>query len=371
MVPYFGENFGNASSVHWYGQQAKHALENSREVIAAAIGAQPREVFFTSGGTESNNLALKGVVTAAKKSSIRPHIVSSMAEHHAVLEPCEKLTHEGCDVTLLPVDVFGLVSPSQVSDSLTESTCLVSIMMANNEVGSLSPIAEIAAVTHQRKVLCHTDAVQALGRLPINVSELGVDLMSLSAHKIYGPKGIGALYVRGGTLIEPIIHGGGQERGKRSGTENVPLAVGFAKAVELMLADMDSENTRLRSLRDALEAGIRSRLRAAMVNGHPTNRLPHILNISLDSKSISLEGEMLLLNLDLRGIALTSGSACTSGSMQPSHVLLAMGRDVRTARATLRFAFGRKNTREDVDDVLEVLISVIRQMTNDGPTQSN
>jgi len=363
MLPFFSGNFGNASSIHWYGQRAKRALDEARGVIADAIGAQPAELFFTSGGTESDNLALKGVASAARKKYARPHIITSKAEHHAVLETSEWLVQEGCEATVLPVDQYGLVSADEVQNAITGATCLVSIMTANNEVGSVYPIAEIASAVHDKGIPLHSDAVQALGRLSLDVNASGVDLLTLSAHKIYGPKGIGALFIRKGTAVDPLLQGGGQERGKRPGTENVPLAVGFAKAVELAVAEMDEETRRLQSLREELEAGIRSRIPAVVVNGHPVLRLPHVLNVSIDGNQLPIEGEMLLMNLDLRGIAVTSGSACTSGSMQPSHVLLAMGRDMRTAKATLRFAFGRTNTREDVAYVLDALQEVVQQMT--------
>lgn len=361
MMPYFSEAFGNASSVHWYGQQAKTALERSREIVARAIDAEPGEVFFTSGGTESDNFAIRGVAQAARKKG-KDHLITSKAEHHAILEPCEHLMKEGCDVTFLPIDENGLVTASEVESALTDSACLVSVMLANNEVGTIYPIREIAQVGHQRGVIVHTDAVQALGKIPINVNDLGVDLMTISAHKTYGPKGIGALYVRRGTDLEPLLQGGGQERGKRPGTENVPLAVGFAKAVELALESMEAESARLCALRDRLESEIRSNFPEAIINGHPVKRLPHILNISFDSSKVALEGEMLLMNMDLKGIAVTSGSACTSGSMQPSHVLLAMGRDPKTAKATLRFAFGKSNTIEDVEYVVEALSAVLMKM---------
>ena len=360
MTPYFAGTFGNASSVHWFGREAKIALESSRETIARAIGALPGEVFFTSGGTESDNFAIKGVARAAAKKG-KNRLITSKAEHHAVLEPCEKLRGQGMEVEVLPVDPTGLVTPGQVQQAITGSTCLVSIMHANNEVGTVYPISEIAAVAHERGVTVHTDAVQSLGKISVDVQELGVDLMSISAHKLYGPKGIGALYVRKGTEIDPLFEGGGQERGRRPGTENVPLAAGFAKAVELAVAGMDQESKRLAGLRNLLEARIRE-FPAAIINGHPTDRLPHILNISFDSTVLPLEGETLLLNMDLRGIAVTSGSACTSGSMQPSHVLLAMGRDVKTARSTLRFAFGKSNTADDIEYVVESLRDSLRQM---------
>lgn len=362
MRPYFSDMFGNASSIHSFGREAKSALEKARETIANAIGAQSGEVFFTSGGTESDNFAIRGVALAARKRG-KTHIITSAAEHHAVLEPCEKLKAEGFDLTVLSVDSNGLVTPEHVRDAVTERTCLISIMHANNEVGTIYPIKEIASVAHERGVLLHTDAVQTLGKIPVDVRELGVDMMTLSAHKLYGPKGIGALYVKKGTEIEPLLYGGGQERGKRPGTENVPLAVGFARAVALALAEMSTEMPRLASLRRHLESRIREEFPAAIINGHPSDHLPHILNISFDSRKLNIDGDVLVLNMDLHGVAVTSGSACTSGSMQPSHVLLAMGRDVKTAKATLRFAFGRCNTQEDVDAAVERLHAVIRQVT--------
>jgi cysteine desulfurase len=362
MMPYFSDIFGNASSVHRFGQEAKSALERSRETIAAAIGAEPGELFFTSGGTESDNFAITGVLHAGRKKG-RNHIVTSQVEHHAVLDTCHSLEEEGASVTYIPVDQHGWVSDKLVGEALTEATCLVSVMHANNEVGTINPIAGIVGAVHGRGTLVHTDAVQSLGKVPLSAQELGVDLMTISAHKLYGPKGIGALYVRKGTDIDPLFHGGGQERGKRPGTENVPLAVGFAKAVELVMDDMNVEVERLSGLRNLLESKIRDRFPAAIINGHPHHRLPHILNMSFDSGKVFLEGEMLLMNMDLQGIAVTSGSACTSGSMQPSHVLLAMGRDARTAKATLRFAFGRANSADDVDVVVETLHGILQQMT--------
>ena len=361
MEPYFAETFGNASSVHWYGQQAKIALEEARSTIARAIGAHPGEVFFTSGGTESDNFAVKGAAYAGRTKK-KEHIITSAAEHHAVLEPCEHLAREAFDLTVLPVDVHGRASPGQVEKALTDGTVLVSIMHANNEVGTISDIAEIARVAHERGAMVHTDAVQSLGKIPVDVSDLQVDLMTLSAHKLYGPKGIGALYIRKGTEIEPLLQGGGQERGRRPGTENIPLAVGFAKAIELAVGTLEQESKRLSVMRDALESAIRQEFPAVVFNGHPAERLPHILNVSLDSSRLDIEGDTLLMNMDLQGIAVTSGSACTSGSMQPSHVLLAMGRDPRTAGATLRFAFGKGNTSADVGQVVDTLKLVLDRM---------
>jgi len=362
MLPYFTETFGNASSVHWYGQQAKGALERSRETIAQAIGVQVGEIFFTSGGTEADNQAIVGVGRAMRKGG-KNHAITSQAEHHAVLGPCEELEKEGFEVTYLPVDRFGMITAAQVSEALRPTTGLVSIMHANNEVGTISPIKEIARMAHERGASVHTDAVQSLGKIPLDVENLGVDLMSLSAHKIYGPKGIGALVVKKGVGMEPLLHGGGQERGKRPGTENVPLAVGFARAVEITVGEMKDESARLEGLRDQLEEGIRTEFSAALINGHPTDRLPHILNVSFESSRMPLEGEMLVMNMDFQGIAVTSGSACTSGSMQPSHVLIAMGRDEKTAKATLRFSFGKSNSKRDVPYVIESLKAVLRQMT--------
>jgi len=363
MRPYFSDTFGNASSVHWYGQQAKTVLEGAREAIAKMIGAHQGEVYFTSGGTESDNFAIKGVARALARRG-KTHVITSKAEHHAVLDPCEHLVDEGTEVTVLPVDGNGLVNPDQVRGAMTERAALVSIMHANNEVGTIYPVREIARVAHEGGALVHTDAVQTTGKIPADVRELGVDLMTISAHKMYGPKGIGALYIRKGTEIDSLFQGGGQERGRRPGTENVPLAVGFAKALELACSEMGAESTRLASLRDLLEKRISKEFKDAIVNGHPTVRLPHILNISFDSRRLPLEGEVLLMNMDLRGIAVTSGSACTSGSMQPSHVLLAMGRDPKTARATLRFAFGRSNMEEDVEVVVENLKEILALMTH-------
>ncbi len=360
MLPYFSDTFGNASSVHAFGREARQALERAREVIARAIGAEPGEMLFTSGGTESDNAAIRGVALAHRA---KRRILTTRAEHHAVLESCEALRQEGWDVLTLPVDATGAVDPGAIRGAVNPETALISVMHANNEVGTVSRIDEIAAIARAAGVPLHTDAVQSLGKIPVNVHDLGVDLLSLSAHKIYGPKGIGALYIRKGTALERILHGGGQERGRRPGTENVALAVGFGRAVELAEQEREKESDRLRGLRDALEARLRELFPDMIVNGDPSRRLPHVLSISFDSSKRTLQGEMLLVNMDLAGIAASSGSACTSGSIQPSHVLLAMGRDVATARATLRFSFGRSNTLEDVSDVAEALRTVVERMS--------
>ncbi len=364
MLPYFSETFGNASSVHAFGREARQALEQAREAIARAIGAAPGEILFTSGGTESDNAAIRGVALANRG---KRRILTTRAEHHAVLESCEALRQEGWDVLTLPVDATGAVDPGEIRGAVNPETALISVMHANNEVGTVSRIDEIAAIARATGVPLHTDAVQSLGKIPVNVHDLGVDLLSLSAHKIYGPKGIGALYIRKGTALERILHGGGQERGRRPGTENVALAVGFGRAVELAEAERERESDRLRGLRDTLETRLRDLFPDMIVNGDPSRRLPHLLSISFDSGKRMLQGEMLLVNMDLAGIAASSGSACTSGSVQPSHVLLAMGRDVATARATLRFSFGRSNTLEDVSDVAEALNKVLGTMSRKPP----
>ena len=359
MRPCFSETFGNASSVHSYGRDARELLERARGTIAEGVGAEPAEIFFTSGGTEADNLAIMGVMSAVRS---RKGIVTSRAEHHAVLEPCRYLADSGMDVSILPVDLRGAVDVGALRAQVGGGTALVSIMHGNNETGTISAIAAIAGIAHEAGALIHTDAVQSAGKIPVNVRELGVDLMTLSAHKMYGPKGIGALFVRRGVPLDPMLRGGGQERGRRPGTENVPLAVGFAEAFRLALLEREEESFRLRVLRDSLELRIREAFPPVIVNGEGGERLPHILNISFPGDVYRLEGDMLVMNMDLEGIALTSGSACTSGSLDPSHVILAMGRDERTAKATLRFSFGKGNTTDDVGYVAEKLSAVVKRM---------
>jgi len=361
MRPFFEQTFGNASSVHREGQEARAALERSRAAIARVMGAQPGELVFTSGGTESDNLAISGVFRALRKKG-RTQIVTSAAEHHAVLDCVEALRADGAEVTVLPADGSGRVAPDAVAAAVSDRTCLVTVMHANNEVGTMTDIPAIAAVVHRHGALLHTDAVQSFGKVALLVRELGADLMSVSAHKLYGPKGIGALYIRSGTVLEALFHGGGQERGRRPGTENVALAAGFALAAELSLENMEREGARLRALRDSLEAKLRSRFPDLLVNGDVRERLPHILNVSLALPPFAAGGETLVLSMDLEGIAVSSGSACTSGSVQPSHVLLAMGRDRAAAKASLRFSFGRANREEDVDDVLAALGRIAGRM---------
>ncbi len=359
MRPCFSGTFGNASSVHSYGRDARELLERARGIIAEAVGGDPAEIFFTSGGTEADNLAIMGVISAAGD---REGIITSLTEHHAVLEPCRYLAEKGKEVSFLPVDSYGAVDIDALRREVGGRTALVSIMHANNETGTISAIRPIAAIAHQAGALFHTDAVQSAGKIPLDVCELDVDLMTLSAHKMYGPKGIGALFVRRGVPVDPMLRGGGQERGRRPGTENVPLAVGFAEAFRLAIQEREDESFRLRSLRDSLELRIRAAFPAVIVNGDRGERLPHILNISFPGELYPLEGDMLVMNMDLEGIALTSGSACTSGSLDPSHVILAMGRDGKTAKATLRFSFGKGNTMDDVGYVAEKLNVVIKRM---------
>ncbi|MCX7682427.1 MAG: cysteine desulfurase NifS [Anaerolineae bacterium] len=356
MLPYLRSEFGNASSVHSWGIRARRAVEAAREQVAAALGAHPREIIFTGCGTEADNQAIKGVAFAHRKRG--DHIITSRIEHKAVLETCEYLEKHGFRVTYLPVDAYGMVNPDDVAEAITDRTILVSVMFANNEVGTIQPVAEIARVCRERDVYFHTDAVQAVGKLPIDVKQLGVDLLSLSAHKFYGPKGVGALYVRRGVKIDPLLHGGHQEWGLRAATENVAGIVGLGKALELRLAEMEAEAQRLTALRERLYHGIVSRIDHVYLNGHPTQRLPGTLSLSFDY----IEGEAIILGLDLEGVAVSSGSACTSASLEPSHVLLAMGVHPATAQGSIRFSLGRENTEEDVDYVLEVLPPIIQRL---------
>ena len=365
MPPYLSGVFGNASSIHSYGREAKQALEQAREAVAGAIGASPGELFFTSGGTESDNFAVLGTARAMGRKG-RRRVVTSAAEHHAVLDACLGLRDEGFDVVVLPVTDWGDVNADAFAGAIGPQVSLASIMWANNEVGTISNLAPLSDLARAHGVPLHTDAVQALGRIPLSVNQPAVDLMTITAHKCYGPKGVGALYIRKGTEVDPLFRGGGQERGKRPGTENVALAVGFAKAVERAVADMESESSRLKDLRDRLEAMLRERFPSLVVNGNPASRLPHILNVCFDSGAFPLEGEMLVPGLDLLGIAVTSGSACTSGSMQPSHVLSAMGRDMDTARSALRFSFGKSNSAEELDRVVEGVVEAAGKARKQG-----
>jgi cysteine desulfurase len=361
MKPYFTDVFGNASSIHGTGRAAKSALETARASIARVVGAQPAEIVFTSGGTESDNAAIVGVLQAASDGK-RHGIVTSAAEHHAVLSVSEHQEQMGHPVHVLPVDRHGVVERDALEAALSRNPVLVSLMYANNEVGAIAPLQEIAAQVHAAGALLHTDAVQCLGKMPVDVNALGVDLMTLTAHKVYGPKGIGLLYIRNGTAWNPLLQGGGQERGRRPGTENVALAVGFARAVELAAGRVDEESKRLSMMRDALERRLLEEFPALVLNSTCVPHLPNILNVSFDSKQMPMQGELLIVNLDLAGIAASSGSACTSGSVQPSHVLTAMGRDAATAVASVRFSFGRMNEPENVENVVSALKTAVTRV---------
>jgi cysteine desulfurase len=356
MAPYFSEIFGNVSSIHMVGQRARKALENARGVIAGCIGADPKEIFFTSGGTESDNLAIKGVAHANKTKGM--HLITTKIEHHAVLNCCKSLEEEGFEITYLPVDQCGVVLLPALEEAIRPDTVLISVMLANNETGTLQPVSEIAAIARKRGVLFHTDAVQAVGKIPVKVNELGIDLLSISGHKIYGPKGIGALYIRKGTRISPLLHGGHHERQMRAGTENIPAIVGLAKALELAQAELPSTIKHLTGLRDHLEQGIREKISHVYINGHPIQKLPNILNVSFEF----IDGEALLLALDMRGIAVSTGSACASGSTDPSYVLQAMGVKPTRAQGSIRFSLGRENIESEIDFVLGALIEVGSQL---------
>ncbi|MFO7957395.1 MAG: cysteine desulfurase NifS [Candidatus Brocadiia bacterium] len=361
MLPYFEEKYGNASSVHHKGREAREAVEDARRTVAAHLGAAPDEIVFTSGGTESDNHAIRGVAAAAGERG--RHIITSAIEHHAVLNTCKDLEKEGFEVTTLPVDDRGLVDPRDLDDAMRPDTILVTVMMANNEVGTIEPIRELAEVASEHDVPIHTDAVQAVGKIPVDVEELGVDLLSLSGHKFYGPKGVGVLYIRSGTRIRPVQVGGHHEKGRCAGTENVPGIVGLARALELACAEMEGEGQRLRRLRDHLQEGLAGSLEDARLNGHPERRLPHILNITF----AYVEGESMLLSLDAAGICVSTGSACTSGTLEPSHVLTAMGVPAEMAHGSLRFSLGRVNDEKDVEYVLEKLPPIVRRLREMSP----
>ncbi|MDR5696249.1 MAG: cysteine desulfurase family protein, partial [Armatimonadota bacterium] len=345
MRPYFGEAFGNASSLHAFGQEARAAVDRARALLARALGARPADVVFTSGATEADNWAVIGCALANEDRG--RHIVVSAIEHHAVLEPARWLGERGWEITVLPVDRHGRVDPDEVRRAVRDDTVLVSVMHSNNEIGTLQPVAEIARVAKERGALVHTDATQSFGAIPIDVDDLGVDLLSASAHKRYGPKGVGLLYVRKGTRIAPLLRGGSQERGRRAGTQNVPDIVGFARAIEIALDERGVEQARIAALRDRLVAGL-SEIEAMTYNGHPTERLPNNANVSF----LGTESESVLMALDMRGIAASSGSACTSGSLEPSHVLTAIGLAPEVAVGTVRFTLGRWTTAEEVDETV-------------------
>ena len=362
MMPYFTETFGNASSFHSFGRDAKNVLDKSRETVANLINAKPNEIYFTAGGTESDNWAIEGVAFANKAKG--NHIITSKIEHHGILHVCEYLEkHHGFEVTYLDVDADGRVNAEDVEKAITDKTILISIMFANNEVGTIQPIKEIGEIAKKHNVIFHTDAVQAAGYIPIDVKELNIDLMSMSSHKIYGPKGIGALYIRTGVKLHTFVHGGAQERRRRAGTENIPGIVGYAKACELAKANMEEHIERLTALRAKLIDGILERIPHTKVNGSLEYRLPGNVNFSFEF----IEGEGILLMLDMLGIGASSGSACTSGSLDPSHVLMAMGLPHEIAHGSLRLSIGDFTTEEDIDYIIDNLPKIIERLRSMSP----
>lgn len=360
MLPYFSTIYGNASTIYETGREARKALEEARRAVAEAINCKPNEIYFTAGGSESDNWAIKGTAYANKAKG--KHIITSMIEHHAVLHTCEFLEKQGFDVTYLPVDEYGRVSVEDVEKAIRPDTILISIMTANNEIGTLQPVERIGEIAKAHKVLFHTDAVQAIGAIEVDVEKWHVDMLSMSGHKFHAPKGVGVLYVRNGVRLENLVHGGAQERGRRAGTENVSGIVGLGEAIRLATANIPEKAKRLSALRDKLINGILSSIPDVRLNGHPTERLPNNANVSIRY----VEGEAMLLRLDMNGIAASSGSACTSGSLDPSHVLLAIGLPHEIAHGSLRFSLTDTTTEEEIDEVLRVLpgiISVLRDMS--------
>lgn len=361
MLPYYRSRYGNASSVHAKGRQARQAIDEARQIIGDFLGTEAVDIIFTSGGTESDNLAIKGVCLALKDK--KDHIITSKIEHHAVLNVCSFLEKIGFRVTYLSVDKYGLVDPGDVKKAITAKTAIISIMHANNEVGTIQPISEIGRIAREAEVYFHTDAVQSFGKIPVDVENLNVDLLSISGHKIYGPKGIGALYIRKGVKVLPLQHGGHHERKLRAGTENVPGIVGLGKAVQLLSKDYQHRAKRLCKLRDRLYQGLRQKIKDIKLNGHPRQRLPFTLNVSFKY----IEGESLTLNLDLKGICVSTGSACTSGSLEPSHVLSAMGVPPEVAQGSIRFSLGDQNTEEEIDYVVKVTVEIVERLRRMSP----
>lgn len=361
MIPYFSEHFGNPSSLYSIAQESKEALENARNQVAALIGAETQEVFFTAGGSEADNWALEGVTDALKDKG--NHIITTKIEHHAILHTAEYLEKHGIDVTYLDVDAEGKVDPEDVEAAITDKTVLISVMMVNNEVGTVEPIREIAEIAHKHGIVFHTDAVQALGNVPIDVKEMGIDLMSMSGHKIYGPKGVGALYVKKGTKISNFIHGGAQEMKKRAGTENLAGIVGFGKAAEITSDELQSHIKKVSELRDYFIDEVTKRIPDTIVNGSREHRHPGNANISFEF----IEGESMLILLDMNGISVSTGSACSSKSLTPSHVLSAMGIPVERIHGTLRFTVGDPTTKEDIDYVIEKLEEIVKKLRELSP----
>ena len=359
MIPYFREQFGNPSSIHKYGRLASMAVQNARKRIAMLINAEPKEILLTSGGTESNNTALYGIAYKNK----RKHIITSSIEHDAILEPCKRLEENGFPITYLPVDKYGLVNPDDVKNAVSSDTCLISIMLANNEVGTIQPIKEICKMAHGKNILMHTDAVQAIGKIPIDVKDLGVDLLSISSHKINGPKGIGALYIKNGTRLEPLIHGGGQENGLRSGTENVPNIVGFGKACQLAKENMGQNETHFRKLATKLISKILQEIPYVTFNGHPEKRIPNNTHFTF----LGVNGEDLIIKLDENGVAASTGSACSVRIQKASHVLKPMGFSHEQITGSLRLTIGTTNTEKEIDGTVEILKNVVAELRAVSP----
>ena len=361
MLPWFSRQYGNPSSLYHLARESRAAIEEARGKVAKAIGAKPEEIYFTSGGTESDNWALKGTAFALRKKG--NHIITSAIEHHAITHTCDYLRKQGFDITYLPVDEYGQVRIEDLKAAITDKTILVSVMFANNEIGTIQPIQEIGAICRERGVLFHTDAVQVIGNLPVDVSAMNIDLLSLSAHKFYGPKGIGALYIRKGVRIDNYLHGGGQEHRKRAGTENVPGIVGLGVAIEKAVMDLDEKTSQIRALRDTLLERILHEIPNTRLNGHRTMRLPGNMNVSFEF----IEGESLLLLLDHAGIAASTGSACSSGSLEPSHVLLAIGLPAEVAHGSLRLTLGVENTDEDVSYAFDEIKKAVERLRTMSP----
>ena len=358
MRPFFGERFGNASSIHHHGQETRAAVEDARESVADLLGCSAAEIVFTSGGTESDNLAIAGWVASGD------HVITSSIEHHAVLHACKHLEKIGCEVTILPVDGRGLIDPSDVQRALRPNTKLISVMMANNETGVLQPVEEIGKIASEASVLFHTDAVQAAAKVPVNVRQIGCDALSISGHKIHAPQGVGALYVKKGTRIQPLFHGGRHERSRRAGTENVPGIVGLGKAAEMAKQGLDRDDAqKMAAMRDRLEQGILAHVEEAGVNGEGATRVPNTTNLHFDH----IEGESLVIALDLKGLAVSTGAACSSGTIEPSHVLVAMGLRADQARASIRFSLGKQTTEADIDFALELVPETIARLRAISP----
>lgn len=356
ILPYFNQRFGNPSSVHFFGRETREAIESARRRLAESLGADPEEIVFTSGGTESDILALRGVANARRDKG--NHIITTAIEHHAVLETCLALDAEGFDLTVVPVDEYGMVILDELAAAITEKTILISVMHANNEVGTVQPVREICAIARRHGVVVHTDAVQSFGKIPVSVAELGVDLLSVSGHKVYGPKGIGALCIRKGTPFEPVFQGGGQERGYRPGTENTPGIIGLAKAAAIAVERLETEMQRLRQLRDRLISGIKERVSGVRFNGHPTECLPGTVHFSVQG----IAGVSLLQELDRQGIAVSCGAACTAGHTRPSHVLTAMGINEGLAANSIRVSMGRGSTAADIDRFTSILAGTVERI---------